>query len=61
MHRHAPGMAEADRFFQRIRVKIVGAGARIEARKAQIYRVCAAEHGCAEHFFVAHRGKDLDL
>ena len=61
MHGHAPGMAEAHRFFQRIGVKIIGTGAGVEARKAQIHRVGPAEHGSPQHFFIAHRGKDLDL
>ena len=61
MHRNTPGMAEAHRFFQRIFVKIAGAGAGIKACKAQIYRVRAAEHRCTKHFLIAHRGKDLDL
>ena len=36
-------------------------GAGVEAGKAQIYRIRAAEHRRTEHFFAAHRGKDLDL
>ena len=61
MHSHAPRMAEGDRIFQRIRVKIVGTGAGIETRKTQIHCVGTAEHSGTQHFFVAHRGKDLDL
>ena len=36
-------------------------GAGVEAGKAQIYRIRTAEHRRTEHFFAAHRGKDLDL
>ena len=36
-------------------------GAGVEAGKAQIYCVRAAEYCCAEHFFTAHRGKDLNF
>jgi transcriptional regulator with XRE-family HTH domain len=61
MHSHAPRMAEGDRIFQRIRVKIVGTGAGIETRKTQIHCVGTAEYSGTQHFFVAHRGKDLDL
>ena len=61
MHGHAPRMAEGDRIFQRLRVKIIGAGAGIEARKAQIHCIGPAEHSGPQHLFVAHRGKDLDL
>lgn len=53
-------MAEGDRIFQRIRVKIVGTGASIETRKTQIHCVGTAEHSGTQHFFVAHRGKDTD-
>ena len=61
MNSHAPRMAEGDRIFQRIRVKIVGTGAGIETRKTQIHCVSTAEYSGTQHFFVAHRGKDLDL
>ena len=61
MDSHAPGMAEAHRFFQGVGVKIACARAGVEARKAQIHRVRPAEHGGAEHFFAAHRGKDLNV
>ena len=56
MDGHAPGMAEAHGFLQTVCVKVAGTRAGVEARKAQIYRVCAAEHRSAEHFFTAHRG-----
>ena len=56
VHRHAPGMAEAHGFLQTVCVKVAGTRAGVETRKAQIYRVCAAEHRRAEHFFTAHRG-----
>ena len=61
MHGHAPGMAEAHCIFQRVCVKIVGTGAGVEARKSQIHCIGPAEHGGTQHFFIAHRGKDLDL
>ena len=61
MHGHAPGMAEAHCIFQRVCIKIVGTGAGIEARKAQIHCIGPAEHSGTQHFFIAHRGKDLDL
>ena len=56
VHRHAPGVAEAHGFLQTVCVKVAGTRAGVEARKAQIYCVCAAEHRSAEHFFTAHRG-----
>ena len=61
MDGHAPGMAEPDGFFQAVGIKIARTGAGVEAGKAQIYRIRAAEHRRTEHFFAAHRGKDLDL
>ena len=61
MHSHAPCMAEAHRLLQAGGVKIAGPRAGIEARKAQIHRIRAAEHRRAEHLFTAHRGQDLDL
>ena len=61
MDRHAPGVAEADGLLQAVGVKIARTGAGVEAGKAQIYRIRAAEHRRTEHFFAAHRGKDLDL
>ena len=61
MHRHAAGMAEPHRLFQAVGVKIAGSGAGIEARKAQVDRIRPAEHGGTQHFFTAHRGKDLNL
>ena len=61
MDRHAPGVAEADGLLQAVSVKIARTGAGVEAGKAQIYRIRAAEHRRTEHFFAAHRGKDLDL
>ena len=54
-------MAEADGLLQAVGVKIARTGAGVEAGKAQIYRIRAAEHRRTEHFFAAHRGKDLDL
>jgi len=61
MDGHAPGMAEPDGFFQAVGIKIARTGAGVEAGKAQIYCVRAAEYCCAEHFFTAHRGKDLNF
>ena len=61
MHRHAAGMAEPHRLFQAVGVKIAGSGAGIEARKAQVDRIRPAEHGGTQHFFTAHRGKDLNF
>ncbi len=54
MHLDAPGVAEADGLLQAVCIKIAGARAGVEARKAQIYRVCPAEYGGAQHFFTAH-------
>ena len=51
MHSHAPRMAEGDRIFQRIRVKIVGTGAGIENRKTQLHCVGTAEYSGTQHFF----------
>lgn len=61
MDGHAPGMAEPDGFFQAVGIKIARTGAGVETRKTQIYCVRAAEYCCAEHFFTAHRGKDLNF
>ena len=61
MNGHATGMAEPDGFFQAVGIKIARTGAGVEAGKAQIYRIRAAEHRRTEHFFAAHRGKDLNL
>ena len=61
MDPHPPPMAEADRPAKAGRIKIARAAAGVEPRKAQVYRVRAAENGRAEHLFTAHRGKDLDL
>ena len=61
MDGHAPGMAEPDGFFQAVGIKIARTGAGVEAGKPQIYCVRAAEYCCAEHFFTAHRGKDLNF
>ena len=61
MNGHAPGMAEPDGFFQAVSIKIARTGAGVEAGKTQIYCVRAAEYCCAEHFFTAHRGKDLNF
>ena len=61
MNGHAPGMAEPDGFFQAVGIKIARTGAGVEAGKTQIYCVRAAEYCCAEHFFTAHRGKDLNF
>ena len=61
MHLDPAHMAEPDRLFQAVRIKISGSRPGVEARKAQIYRIRAAEHRRTEHFFAAHRGKDLDL
>ena len=61
MNGHAPGMAEPDGFFQAVGIKIARTSAGVEAGKAQIYCVRAAEYCCAEHFFTAHRGKDLNF
>ena len=38
-----------------------GARAGVEAGKAQINRICPAEYGGVQHFFTAHRGKDLNI
>jgi len=54
-------MAEPDGFFQAVGIKIARTGAGVEAGKTQIYCVRAAEYCCAEHFFTAHRGKDLNF
>ena len=56
VHRHAPGVAEAHSLLQAVCIKVAGTCAGVEARKAQIYCVRAAEHRSAEHFFTAHRG-----
>ena len=61
MDGHAPGMAEPDGFFQAVGIKIARTGAGVEAGKPQIYCVRAAEYCCAEHFFTAHRGKDINF
>ena len=61
MNGHAPGMAEPDGFFQAVGIKIARTGAGVEAGKTQIYCIRAAEYCCAEHFFTAHRGKDLNF
>ena len=61
MDGHAPGMAEPDGFFQAVGIKIARTGAGVEAGKPQIYCIRAAEYCCAEHFFTAHRGKDLNF
>ena len=61
VHRHTPGMAETHGLLQAVRVKVAGTGAGIEARKAQIDCVRPAEHGRTQHFFTAHRGKDLNF
>ena len=57
----APGVAEADGLFQAVGIKISGARAGVEAGKAQINRICPAEYGGVQHFFTAHRGKDLNI
>ena len=57
----APGVAEADGLFQAVGIKISGARAGVEAGKAQINRICSAEYGGVQHFFTAHRGKDLNI
>ena len=61
VHRHAPGVAEAHGLLQAVCVKVAGTRAGVETRKTQIYCVRAAEYCCAEHFFTAHRGKDLNF
>ena len=59
----APGVAEADGLFQAVGIKISGARWAFlkSCGKAQINRICPAEYGGVQHFFTAHRGKDLNI
>ena len=59
VHPHAAPVAEGHRVLQGLGGKVACALPGVEAGKAQIHRVRAAVHGCAQHLLVARRGQNL--